>query len=74
LTKKVQNPVSDLISLPFQNSWNYGMGPERRTQWILNIQPVVPQVPALIENGYRAILIDSRGHGPEQTRCAPLHL
>jgi len=42
LAKKVQNPVSDLISLPFQNSWNYGMGPERRTQWILNIQPVVP--------------------------------
>ena len=28
------------------------------------------QVPALVERGYRAILIDSRGHGPEHARPA----
>jgi hypothetical protein len=42
LAKKSQNPVSDLISVPFQSNWNYGFGPERRTQYVLNIQPVIP--------------------------------
>lgn len=42
LAKKSQNPVSDLISVPFQSNWNYGVGPERRTQYVLNIQPVIP--------------------------------
>ncbi|MEW6584677.1 MAG: neuromedin U [Nitrospirota bacterium] len=42
LAKKTQNPVSDLISLPFQNNLNLGYGPENEVQNILNIQPVVP--------------------------------
>lgn len=42
LAKKVQNPVADLISLPFQNNTNFGVGPDDRTQNILNIQPVIP--------------------------------
>jgi hypothetical protein len=42
LAKKTQNPVSDLISLPFQNNTNFGLGPTDETQNILNIQPVVP--------------------------------
>lgn len=42
LAKESQNPISSLISVPFQNNWNYGLGPERRTQWVLNMQPVVP--------------------------------
>ncbi|MDH3771161.1 MAG: transporter, partial [Nitrospirota bacterium] len=42
LAKKTQNPVADLISVPFQNNLNFGLGPHNRAQNILNIQPVVP--------------------------------
>ena len=42
LARLSQNPVADLISLPFQNNTNFGMGPNDRTQNVLNIQPVVP--------------------------------
>ena len=42
LAKKAQNPVASMISLPFQNTFNFGLGPYDRTQYILNIQPVVP--------------------------------
>jgi hypothetical protein len=42
LAKKTQNPVADLISVPFQNNLNFGLGPHNRVQNILNIQPVVP--------------------------------
>lgn len=42
LAKKTQNPVADLISIPFQNNTNFNLGPNNRTQNILNIQPVVP--------------------------------
>jgi len=42
LAKKTQNPVSDLISLPFQNNTDFGVGPDYETQNILNIQPVWP--------------------------------
>ena len=42
LAKKLQNPVGDLISVPFQNNTNFNTGPHKGTQDILNIQPVVP--------------------------------
>lgn len=42
LAKATQNPVSDLISLPFQNNTNFDVGPFDRTQNVLNIQPVIP--------------------------------
>jgi len=42
LAKAAQNPVADLISLPFQNNTNFGYGPDDETQNVLNIQPVVP--------------------------------
>ena len=42
LVKQTQNPVADLISVPFQNNTNFGIGPHDRIQNILNIQPVVP--------------------------------
>ena len=37
-----QNPVGNLISVPFQNNTNLNFGPEKETQNILNIQPVIP--------------------------------
>jgi hypothetical protein len=42
LAKKIQNPVADLISVPFQNNFNFNVGPEDDLQYVLNIQPVVP--------------------------------
>jgi hypothetical protein len=42
LAKKTQNPVADLISLPLQNNTNFKIGPDDKTQNILNIQPVWP--------------------------------
>ena len=43
LAKKLANPVADLISMPFQNNLDYGGGPQRAgSQYILNVQPVIP--------------------------------
>ena len=42
LAKAAQNPIANLISLPFQNNTNFNFGPTEKTQNILNIQPVYP--------------------------------
>jgi hypothetical protein len=42
LAKKLNNPISDLVSVPFQFNWQNGIGPKDQTQYILNIQPVMP--------------------------------
>ena len=42
LAKKSQNPIADLVSVPFQSNTNFDAGPFGRTQEVLNIQPVVP--------------------------------
>ena len=42
LAKATQNPLASMISLPFQNNTNFGVGPDDDTQNILNIQPVWP--------------------------------
>ena len=42
LAKKTQNPVADLISLPFQFNTFFETGPKGKTQNLLLIQPVIP--------------------------------
>ena len=42
LAKKLSNPVSSLISVPFQLNWDTGIGPADQDKWLLNIQPVIP--------------------------------
>ena len=42
LAKETQNPVANLISVPFQNNFNFNTGTKNATQWILNVQPVIP--------------------------------
>ncbi len=42
LAKETQNPVADLISVPFQNNFNFNTGTTHATQWVLNVQPVIP--------------------------------
>jgi len=40
--KKLANPVASLISLPFQNNSDFGIGSLEGTRNTLNIQPVIP--------------------------------
>ena len=42
LARAAQNPIADLISLPFQNNANFDVGRFNHTQNVLNIQPVIP--------------------------------
>ena len=42
LAKKTQNPVADLISVPFQSNFNFNTGSKDATVYVLNVQPVIP--------------------------------
>jgi len=42
LAKKLANPVASLISLPFQNNLDVGIGAYNGSRNTLNIQPVIP--------------------------------
>jgi len=42
LAKQTQNPVADLVSIPFQFNFNSGGGLDDGTLYNLNIQPVIP--------------------------------
>ena len=42
LAKKLSNPVASLISVPFQNNTDYGIGPNNGSKNTLNFQPVIP--------------------------------
>lgn len=43
LAKQAQNPIANMISLPFQNNTNLDIGPDDdEVQNVLNIQPVIP--------------------------------
>jgi len=42
LAKIAQDPIANIISVPFQNETTFGIGPFDRTQNITNIQPVIP--------------------------------
>jgi hypothetical protein len=43
LVKEAQNPIANIVSVPFLNSTNFGLGPDGdRTGNLLNIQPVIP--------------------------------
>jgi len=39
LAKHAQNPVAKLISAPFQNNFNFGIGPNNVCQHVLNLRP-----------------------------------
>jgi hypothetical protein len=42
LAKKLSNPISDLVSVPFQFNWEQKVGPSELSRFILNVQPVIP--------------------------------
>lgn len=42
LAKQLSNPVAALISVPLQNNWDFGIGANGGTRYLLNVQPVIP--------------------------------
>ena len=44
LAKKLSNPVSSLISVPFQSNFDFGMGSGSGWRYTMNFQPVIPVV------------------------------
>jgi hypothetical protein len=42
IAKQAQNPVASLISVPFQDNINFGVGPQSLVQDVLEIEPVIP--------------------------------
>jgi hypothetical protein len=42
LAQKLQNPVADLISVPLQSNWDFGIGRANAMRYTLNVQPVIP--------------------------------
>jgi hypothetical protein len=42
LAKKLANPIANLISVPFQNNTDYGIGTYNGSKNTLNFQPVIP--------------------------------
>ena len=42
LAKTIQNPIANLVSLPFQYNYNLGVGQFDRASSNLNVQPVIP--------------------------------
>jgi hypothetical protein len=42
LAKQSQNPVGDVVSLPFENNVLFGIGPSDSHAYVLNLKPVYP--------------------------------
>ena len=42
LAKQTQNPIANLISVPLQGNWDFGLGDRDAAGTLLNFQPVVP--------------------------------
>ena len=43
LAKQLQNPIASLISVPFQNNFDFNLGPnDDGFRYLLNFQPVIP--------------------------------
>lgn len=42
--KAAQNPLANMISVPFQNNTDFGIGTYDKTANITNIQPILPVI------------------------------
>ena len=70
-----QNPIANMISVPFQNNTNFNAGPFDRIQDILNIQPVIPMTLSADWNLIsRTIVPLIRQPGPTFLIAAPMEL
>jgi hypothetical protein len=42
LAKKAQNPVENMVSVPFDSNFNFNYGRDNQLQYILDMKPVIP--------------------------------
>jgi hypothetical protein len=42
LAEKLANPIANLISVPIQNNWDFGIGSSSAMRFTANVQPVIP--------------------------------
>jgi hypothetical protein len=42
LAQKLQNPIANLVSVPIQNNWDFGIEPANAMKYTANVQPVIP--------------------------------
>ena len=42
MAQQANNPIANMISVPFQYNGNFNIGPYDRDQHVLTIQPVIP--------------------------------
>ncbi|MET0531295.1 MAG: hypothetical protein ABW003_23670 [Microvirga sp.] len=42
LAKAAQNPIADMISVPFESNFSFPVGPRDQLQYVLDFQPVIP--------------------------------
>jgi hypothetical protein len=42
LARKAENPLADLITVPFQHNWDFGIGPLNAMKYTLKLQPIIP--------------------------------
>lgn len=42
LAKQLANPISSLVSVPFQNNFDFGFNDDEGFRYLLNFQPVIP--------------------------------
>jgi hypothetical protein len=42
IANKLQNPIADLITIPLQNNFEFGIGSDDQFGYLLNIEPVIP--------------------------------
>jgi len=69
LAKQTQNPISSLISVPFQTNFDFGLGDRGATGSTLNFQPVVPVALSSSTNVIlRVIMPLTTQPGPDGTR------
>jgi hypothetical protein len=69
LAKQTQNPISNLISVPLQGNWDFGVGDRDATSTLLNVQPVIPFAISKSTNVIlRVIMPLTSQPGPEAAR------
>jgi len=42
LARKSENPLADLITVPLQHNWDFGIGPQDAMKYTVKLQPIIP--------------------------------
>ena len=42
LARETENPLADLVTVPLQHNWDFGIGPLNAMKYTLKLQPIIP--------------------------------